>query len=62
MTGILSNNDIQEMDLKKNSFLVRVINNYQNNVGFESKTHFCVNEPTLNNDKNSHKCTIKNTK
>lgn len=45
----------------KNPFLVYVINNYQNNVGFEPQTHFCVNEPTLNNDKSIHKCTTKNT-
>ena len=36
-------------------------NNYQNNIGFESKTHFCVNESTLNNDRNGHKCTTKKT-
>ena len=31
-------------------FLVYVISNYQNNC-FEPQTHFCVNEPTLNNGK-----------
>ena len=60
MTGMLSNNDTQKTGLK-NPFLVHAINNYRNNVGFESKTHFCVNQSTLNNESNGHKCTTKKT-
>lgn len=63
MIGMLNNMTSKKMDLKKKiPFLVYVINNYQNNVGFEHQTHFCVNEPSLNNDKSTHKCTRKNTK
>lgn len=63
MTGILNTkqHDIQKMDLKI-PFLVYVINNYQNNVGFELQTHFCVNESILNNGKSIHKHTTKNAK